>query len=102
MFESVVEKVEPLFKSQGGETFWWQVKMKDCQEEYALHQNWFTIYETLKLGDKVEFEVSKARLGKDGTQGIDKKGWLLFDKLRKVEETKPMEGEGERTQKWQR
>ncbi len=95
--EATVEKIEPLFKDQAGDPFWFLVKLQNDSNEYALHSNWFGAYgqfdekgdrerQELTLGDRVEFEVSKAQLGKDGSQGIDRKVWLLFDKLRKIEE----------------
>ena len=95
-----IEKVSPLFKAQNRTVYWHLVKLKDRPEEFALHQNFFGFYGDLKAGDKVEFELSKAKLGKDGSQGVNKKGYLLFDKLRKIETEKPLEEK--RAEKWRK
>ena len=83
-----IEKVEPLWKAQNGFVYWHLVKLRGRPEEFALHQNWFAFYGDLKPGEKVEYTLSKAQLGAGGTQGINKKGHLLFEKLRKIEPKK--------------
>jgi len=93
MIEGEVEKVEPLFMDVGGHRFWWEVKLKGRPESFALHRKWFALFGDLNPGDRVRYVISKAKLGKDGSQRIDRKGWLLFEKLRRVEEEKPLEEE---------
>jgi len=88
-----VEKVEPLFTAQNGQVHWHLVKLKGRIEEFALHMNWFAFFGKLEPNDKVEYVISKAQLGKDGSQGINKKGYLLFGKLRKIQEKKTHEEE---------
>jgi len=83
-----IEKVEPLFRDVAGNSFWYLVKLKGRPEEFALHKNYFAFFGKLEAGDKVEYVISKAKLGPDGSQGIDRKGYLLFDKLRKIEQEK--------------
>ena len=81
--EGEVERVLPLFKTQDGTTFSWAVKLKGREAVFAIHQNWFALYGSLKPGDRVRYVVSKAKLGED----------LLFDKLRKVEKEAGFEEE---------
>jgi len=85
MTEGTVESVKPLFRDVSGYPFWWEVKLKERPEPFALHRNWFALFGDLNPGEKVEYEVSKAKLDEDGSQGIDREGRLLFDKLRKIE-----------------
>ncbi|MFQ6077115.1 MAG: hypothetical protein ACE5Z5_13460 [Candidatus Bathyarchaeia archaeon] len=91
--EAEVEQVSPLWKAQDGTTVWWTVKLKGQEALFALHNNWFALFGTLKPGDKVRYEVSKAKLGKDVSQGVDQEGLLLFKKLRRVEEGGALEEE---------
>ena len=88
-----IEKIEPLWKAQNATVFWHLVKLKDRPEEFALHMNWFASFGKLEPNDKVEYVISKAKLDHTGTQGINKKGYLLFNSLRKVEEKKTLEEE---------
>lgn len=92
MLTDEVETVEPLFKAQNGTVHWWKVKLKGREARFACHQNFFALYGDLNLGDKVQYEVSKAKLSKGGVQGVDvKEGYLLFNLLRKVEVKSVME-----------
>lgn len=88
-----IEKIETLFEAQNGQPYWHLVKLKDTAEEFGLHMNWQAFFGDLKPGDKVEYTVSKCKLGLDGTQGINKKGYLLFEKLRRIKEKKALEEE---------
>lgn len=90
----VVESVKPLVKARSGTVIWREVRLKGVEKPFALHMNWFVYYgETLKPGDKVEYILSKAKLDKDGSQGVDREGWLLFDRLRKVKREAKLEEE---------
>lgn len=91
--EDIVESVKTLDVARSGTVVWFEVKLKGRAEPFALHMNWFGEFGELNVGDRVSYVESKAKLGKDGGQGIDKEGWLLFDKLRKMGKEK-LETEG--------
>jgi len=85
--EAEVEQVSPLWETQDGTTVWWSVKLKGREELFALHNNWFALFGTLKPGDKVRYAVSRGKLG------VGLEGLLPFCKLRKVEERRALEEE---------
>lgn len=94
MVVDVVASVKPLVEARDGAVIWWEVKLDGFKEPFALHMNYFASYkQSLKPGDQVEYVVSNVKLGFDGTQGVDREGWLLFEKLRKLEEKKSLEEE---------
>jgi len=93
MNEGEVERVLPLFKSQDGAVFWWAIKLKGQENVFALNQNWFALHRALNVGDKVEYIISKAKLGYDGSQAVDREGYFLFDKLRRTKGEKTLEEE---------
>jgi len=85
----VVETVEPLYKGQNGTVFWFKVKLEGVPEEFALHQNWLSAHGDLNPGDRVRYEVSGGKLKRGGSQTVKaEEGYLLFEKLRKIEEVK--------------
>lgn len=85
--EAEVEQVSPLREVQDRTIVWWTVKLKGREELFALHNNWFALFDTLKPGDKVRYTVSRAKLG------VGQEGLLLFYKLRRVEERRALEEE---------
>jgi len=93
----VVETVEPLHEAQNGSVFWFKVKLEGVDGEFALHANWFALHGDLNPGDRVSYEVSKAKLDRRGSQTVNaEEGYLLFDKLRKSEGEKSLEEEMKR------
>lgn len=90
MSEGIVECVQVLWKGQDEIPCWWMVKLTDVKEAFALHRNWLNLHGDLNPGDKVEYEASKAKIEE----------CLLFNKLRKIEEEKPLEKR--RTDKWKK
>ena len=70
-----VESIEPLQETESGTVLWFKVKLKDVEEEFALHCNWFSTFGKLKPGDKVQYEASEAKFD----------GYSTFNKLRKIE-----------------
>lgn len=92
MTEGTIENITALDTARSGTDIWFQVKLKERMEPFALHANWFFFHKDLKVGDRVSYIESKAKLGKDGGQGIGYEGWLLFDKLRKIGEPEMLEG----------
>lgn len=79
--EGIVESVEPLWKDDEGRAAFFKVTLKDKPEPFALHQNWFAAFGDLNPGDHVIYEPSEAKLAEYG--------YVLFNKLIKVEEKKP-------------
>ncbi len=82
MEEAIVESFTALFKTDNGTPFWYEVRLKGINQPFALHVN----AGKLRVGERVRFIRSKAQLGPSGSQGINRKGWLLFDKLERVED----------------
>ena len=83
-----VLKMEPLRKSHLG-TFIHRITLKDTEETYALHTNWFAEH-TLEIGDLVEYEPSLNSIP-------DEYGKLVywFDRLRVVDENRGEQVEAE-------
>jgi hypothetical protein len=82
-YEGVVEVLEPLGTAIDGTVAWYRLRIKDAPEEFALHRNWIVRHGDLKPGDRILYEASKARLPGDGNDG---RGWILFERLRRIGE----------------